>query len=91
MANQYVPALRQRFLDDMRIEGLRPKTQAMYLRAMREFTRYLGRYSMPPKTRSTSNYHFSRSPFVARPRATVGNTSPLRCVRDRRERQRTRD
>jgi integrase/recombinase XerD len=42
MSNQHVPALRQRFLDDMRIKGLQPKTQTMYLRAMREFTRFLG-------------------------------------------------
>jgi len=42
MANHYVPALRQRFLEDMRIKGLQPKTQTMYLRAMRDFTRYLG-------------------------------------------------
>ena len=42
MTDQYVPALRQRFLEDMRIKGLQPKTQTMYLRAMREFTRYLG-------------------------------------------------
>jgi integrase/recombinase XerD len=37
-----MPALRRRFLDDMRIKGLQPKTQTMYLRAMREFTRFLG-------------------------------------------------
>ena len=42
MADRHVPALRQRFLEDMRIKGLQPKTQTMYLRAMREFTRYLG-------------------------------------------------
>jgi integrase/recombinase XerD len=42
MSNQYVPALRRRFLEDMRIKGLQPKTQTMYLRAMREFTRFLG-------------------------------------------------
>ena len=42
MTDQYVPALRQRFLEDMRIKGLQPKTQTMYLRAMRDFTRYLG-------------------------------------------------
>jgi len=42
MTDQYVPALRQRFLEDMQIKGLQPKTQTMYLRAMREFTRYLG-------------------------------------------------
>ena len=43
MSGQYVPALRQRFLEDMRIKGLQPKTQTMYLRAMRDFTRFLGR------------------------------------------------
>lgn len=42
MSDNHVPALRQRFLDDMRIKGLLPKTQTMYLRAMREFTRFLG-------------------------------------------------
>ena len=43
MSDQHVPALRRRFLEDMRIKGLQPKTQTMYLRAMREFTRFLGR------------------------------------------------
>ena len=42
MTDHYVPKLRQRFLEDMRIKGLLPKTQTMYLRAMREFTRFLG-------------------------------------------------
>ena len=42
MSDQYVPALRQRFLEDMQIKGLQPKTQTMYLRGMREFTRFLG-------------------------------------------------
>ncbi|HMB75632.1 MAG TPA: site-specific integrase [Kiloniellaceae bacterium] len=42
MSDNHVPALRQRFLDDMRIKGLLPKTQTMYLRAMRDFTRFLG-------------------------------------------------
>ena len=42
MSDQYVPALRQRFLEDMRIKGLQLKTQTMYLRGMREFTRFLG-------------------------------------------------
>ena len=50
MTYQYVPPLRHRFLEDMRIKGLQPKTQTMYLRAMREFTRYLGHSpdSAPP-------------------------------------------
>ncbi|QAX32460.1 phage integrase N-terminal SAM-like domain-containing protein [Leisingera sp. NJS204] len=42
MTGQYVPKLRQRFLEDMRIKGLQPKTQTMYLRAMRDFTRFPG-------------------------------------------------
>lgn len=37
MSDQYVPALRQRFLEDMQIKGLQPKTQTMYLRGMRDF------------------------------------------------------
>jgi site-specific recombinase XerD len=51
MTDQYVPKLRQRFLEEMRIKGLQPKTQTMYLRAMREFTRYLGHspYSATPE------------------------------------------
>ena len=42
MTNQYVPPLRQRFLEDKQIKGLQPKTQTMYLRGMRDFTRFLG-------------------------------------------------
>ncbi|WP_372573592.1 hypothetical protein [Ruegeria jejuensis] len=36
MTDLYIPVLRRRFLEDMRIKGLLPKTQTMYLRAMRE-------------------------------------------------------
>jgi hypothetical protein len=43
MSDQYVLALHQRFLRDMQIRGLLPKTQTIYLRAMRDFTRLLGR------------------------------------------------
>ena len=43
MTDQYVPALHQRFLKDMQIKGLQPKTQTMYLRWMRHLTRFLGR------------------------------------------------
>ena len=42
MTDQYVPALRQQFLEDMQIKGLQPKTQTMYLRGMRNFSRFLG-------------------------------------------------
>ena len=31
-----------RAVEDMRIKGLQPKTQTMYLRAMRDFTRFFG-------------------------------------------------
>lgn len=40
---QPVSLLRQRMTDDMRMRQLAPKTQASYLRVMREFTRFLGR------------------------------------------------
>jgi integrase/recombinase XerD len=43
VADQYVTALRRRFLEDMQIKGLQPKTQTMYLRGMWDFTRFLGR------------------------------------------------
>lgn len=42
MSDQYVPALRQRFLEDMQIKGLQAKTLTMYLLGMRDFTRFLG-------------------------------------------------
>jgi hypothetical protein len=37
MSDQYVPALRRRFLEDMQIKGLQSKTQTMYLRGMRDY------------------------------------------------------
>ena len=43
MTDKYVPALRQQFLEDMQIKGLRPKTQTMYLRWIRYFTRFMVR------------------------------------------------
>ncbi|MBC8731331.1 site-specific integrase [Paraburkholderia sp. UCT2] len=45
--HQTVSPLRQRMLEDMRMRQLAPKTQASYLRIVREFTRFLGR---PPDT-----------------------------------------
>lgn len=42
MSEQHIPPLRRRFIEDMRIKGLQPKTQTMYLRAMRDFTGFLG-------------------------------------------------
>ncbi|OUL84870.1 tyrosine-type recombinase/integrase [Paraburkholderia hospita] len=40
---QPISPLRQRMIDDMRMRQLAPKTQASYLRVVREFTRFLGR------------------------------------------------
>ena len=42
-STQSVSPLRQRMLDDMRMRKLAPKTQNGYVRAVREFTRFLGR------------------------------------------------
>ena len=38
-----VSPLRQRMIDDMHMRQLSPKTQATYLRIVREFARFLGR------------------------------------------------
>jgi site-specific recombinase XerD len=38
-----ISPLRQRMLDDLRMRKLSPKTQSAYLRAVRNFTKYLGR------------------------------------------------
>ena len=41
--NSVISPLRQRMLDDLRIRKLSPKTQSAYIRAVRNFTKYLGR------------------------------------------------
>jgi integrase/recombinase XerD len=41
--SQGISPLRQRMMDDMRMRGLAPKTQANYLRVVRQFTVFLGR------------------------------------------------
>lgn len=42
-AHTGISPLRQRMLDDLRIRKLSPKTQSAYIRAVRQFTKYLGR------------------------------------------------
>ena len=42
-SNKSVSPLRQRMLDDMTMRKLKPKTQANYLRAVKNFTRFFGR------------------------------------------------
>ncbi len=41
--NHSISPLRQRMLDDMMMRKLNPKTQAGYLRAVKNFTRFFGR------------------------------------------------
>jgi site-specific recombinase XerD len=41
--NLSISPLRQRVIDDMRMRKLDPKTQTTYIRAVRNFTKYLGR------------------------------------------------
>ncbi len=42
-SNKSISALRQRMIDDMTMRKLNPKTQAGYLRAVKNFTRFFGR------------------------------------------------
>src|SRR5260370_18410978 len=46
-SSQGISPLRMRMLDDMRMRKLAPKTQAGYVRVVRQFTAFLGR---PPDT-----------------------------------------
>lgn len=41
-----ISPLRQRMIDDMRMRKLSPKTQTGYIRAVRQFTVFLGRSPM---------------------------------------------
>lgn len=51
-----VSPLRQRMLDDMRMRKLNPKTQSGYLRAVRNFARYLGRSPDTATVEELRNY-----------------------------------
>lgn len=66
MTNKYVPKLRQLFLEDMRIKGFLPKTHTMFLRVMREFTRFLGH---SPDTATPEDGTFQL--IAARPRRST--------------------
>ncbi|MGF6305062.1 hypothetical protein OKW42_008415 [Paraburkholderia sp. WC7.3d] len=55
-----ISPLRRRMLEDLRMRKFAPKTQAAYLRAVRQFARYLGRlpdtsgvYPIPPLSRTS--------------------------------------
>jgi integrase/recombinase XerD len=51
-----ISPLRQRMLDDMRLRKLNPKTQSSYVRAVRNFTRYLGRSPDTATAEDLRNY-----------------------------------
>jgi site-specific recombinase XerD len=51
-STQTISPLRQRMIDDMRMRKLSPKTQSHYLRAVRQFSRFLHR---PPDTASVED------------------------------------
>jgi integrase/recombinase XerD len=51
-SNQSTSPLRQRMIEDMTLRQLNPKTQACYLRAVKNFTRFFGR---PPDLASAED------------------------------------
>jgi len=51
-----ISPLRQRMIDDMRLRKLNPKTQSAYIRAVRNFTQYLGRSPDTARVEDLRNY-----------------------------------
>ena len=51
-----ISALRQRMIEDMRMRKLSPKTQAAYIRSVRQFTRYLRRSPDTATAEDLRNY-----------------------------------
>ena len=51
-----ISPLRQRMIDDMRMRKLSPKTQSGYIRAVRQFSAYLGRSPDTASTEDLRNY-----------------------------------
>ena len=51
-----ISPLRQRMIDDMRLRKLNPKTQSAYIRAVRNFTQYLGRSPDTASVEDLRNY-----------------------------------
>src|SRR5258706_2142693 len=54
--SQDISPLRQRLIDDMRMRKFAPKTQSTYLRAVREFARFLGRSPDTATVEDLRNY-----------------------------------
>ena len=65
--NHSISPLRQRMLDDMTMRKLNPKTQAAYLRAVKNFTRFFGRSPIRPHLRifAVFNCRWSNRAFPA--------------------------
>src|SRR6267154_2399444 len=56
MTDQAISPLRQRMIEDMTIRKLAPKTQASYIRAVRDFTLFLGRSPDQASTEDLRRY-----------------------------------
>ena len=54
--NPSISPLRQRMIDDMRMRKLNPKTQTAYVRAVCNFTKYLGRSPDTATVEDLRNY-----------------------------------
>ena len=54
--NPSISPLRQRMIDDMRMRKFNPKTQSDYIRAVRNFTKYLGRSPDTATVEDLRNY-----------------------------------
>ena len=59
--NPSISPLRQRMIEDMRMRKFGEKTQTHYLRAVRQFAKYLGR---SPDTATTEELRREPVPFV---------------------------
>src|SRR5258708_36965667 len=57
MTDTAVSPLRQRMIEDMTIRKLAPKTQASYIRAVRNFTAFLGRSPDQASAEDLRRYH----------------------------------
>ena len=67
-----ISPLRQRMIEDMRLRKLGPRTQSGYIRAVKKFTRFLGR---SPDTADAEDAH--RLPaLVLEERVGVGGIDP---------------
>ena len=74
MTDQAISPLRRRMIEDMTIRKLAPKTQASYIRAVRNFTIFLGRSPDQASAEDLRRYHLelaSRGVAVPSQNATV--------------------